>query len=390
MTFDLANTKALVVENQNEVRNMREILNEIGFGGISDITSGLKALTEIKKILPDIILVNFYLPQYSGMQLFKSLKDDKTLSTIKFIMITPKMKSQELDEIKKQGVKNIICRPFEISELRQMILDVFDVDPEEMKSLADVAEKNGMDLFEKGDYKGALVAFRKAREANPNASNAKCFVMAGKCYMELEEFGQAAASFKNAHGIDAHYPKINHLLGMAHQKRENFLASVKSLEEAVDDKDASAETHVDLGKSYLGANMDQQAEKAFDKAITMDPKNMENRTDIGNAYLDKGMYVKAETTFGAALDINPSNIPLYNRMAIALRKQGKYQEAINIYSKAIKVAPKDEGLYYNLARALCESGEKKKALKALDIAISIDPEFEEAISMKNEYQNMEG
>lgn len=89
--------------------------------------------------------------------------------------------------------------------------------------------------------------------------------------------------------------------------------------------------------------------------------------------------------FGAAIDVNPDQINLYNRMAMALRKQAKYTEAINIYIKALKVAPDDEGLFYNLARALYESGQKDKAIKALDKAISLDPEFDEAITLKNEY-----
>ncbi|MBI4666886.1 MAG: tetratricopeptide repeat protein [Nitrospinae bacterium] len=385
MAGEITSIKILLVDNPTEIRNMREALREAGFGNVSEMTTGLQVLTEIKKNPPELVIVSFILPQYSGMQVFKSMRADKALSQIKFIMVTPKVNRRELDEIKTQGVEHILSRPFESVQLRDMIYTAFGMEAADVKAEGAKAHGEGLSLFASGSFEEALKMFRAASDAYPDAEH---FFMQGRCYLEMNMYDLAIAAFQNVIERDRHHRDVDHMLGVALQKKKDYNASIQALERAARKESAKAQTHLELGKSYLGADMVEKADTSFATAVTMEPQNVEHRTEIGNAYLDKGLYEKAESAFGAALAINPENIPLYNRMAIALRKQGKFMEAINIYVKALNVAPDDEGLYYNLARALFESGQKDKAIKALDKALALDGEFKEAKQLREEYSKL--
>lgn len=382
MANELAETRILIVDNPTEVRNIREQLREAGFNNLSDMTSGLQVLTEIKKSPPGLIIVNFILPQYSGLQVFKSMRADKALAPIKFIMVVPKLNKREMEDLKNQGVEHILARPFDTGQLREMIYDAFGVKAGDIKEAAGKLHAEGLEFFKQKNWEPAL---KKFREASDVYADPEYFYMQGRVYIELEMYDQAVAGFQNALDKGARHVEVDHWMGVALQRKKEYTASIQALERAARKQNVKADTHVELGKSYLGADMVDKAGEAFNTAIKLEPNNVGNRTDIGNAYLEKDLYGLAEQVFGEAIEVNPDQIHLYNRMAIALRKQSKYTEAINIYIKALKVAPNDEGLFYNLARALFESGQKDKAVKALDKAISIDPEFAEAIALKSEY-----
>jgi tetratricopeptide (TPR) repeat protein len=382
MANELGETSVLVVDNPSEVRNVREMLRELNFNNISDMTSGLQVLKEIKKNPPGLVLVNFILPQYSGLQVFKSMKADTALTVIKFILVVPKLNRLEMEDLKKQGVEHILVRPFDSGQLRERIYAAFGMKADNMKETAMALHSEGLELFNQKKWEDALKKFREASDVYHDPEH---YYMQGRCYLEMGMNDQAVAALQNALDKGARHSKVDHFMGVALQRKKDYTASVQALERAAHKQDAKADTHVELGKSYLGADMVGKAGEAFDAAVKMEPGNVAHRTEIGNAYLEKGLYSHAEQVFGAAIDVNPDQILLYNRMAMALRKQAKFAEAINIYIKAIKVAPNDEGLFYNLARALYESGQKDKAVKALDKAISLDPEFAEAIALKVEY-----
>ncbi|MBF0292361.1 MAG: tetratricopeptide repeat protein [Nitrospinae bacterium] len=382
MVNELAETRVLVVDNPSEVRNTREMLRQLNFNNISEMTSGLQVLTEIKKNPPGLVIVNFILPQYSGLQVFKSMRSDKSLAVIKFIMVVPKLNRREMEDLKNQGVEHILVRPFDSEKLRDTIYDAFGIKVGDVKETAAALYKEGMESFNHKKWEDAL---KKFRQANDSFQAPAHFFMQGRAYLEMAMNDHALAAFQNALAKGAPRAEVEHWMAIANQKKKDYETSVKALEQAAFKADAGASAHLELGKGYLNVDMVEKAGEAFANAVKMEPGNIAQRTEIGNAYLDKGLYSHAEQVFGEAIDISPDQINLYNRMAMALRKQAKYAEAINIYIKALKVAPGDEGLFYNLARALFESGQKDRAVKALEKAISLDPEFTEAITLKNEY-----
>jgi len=79
--------------------------------------NGEEGLKEIKKIEPDLILLDWMLPDLSGIEICRSLKKDKKFKFIPVIMLTAK--GQEEDKVLglNTGADDYLVKPFSHSEL---------------------------------------------------------------------------------------------------------------------------------------------------------------------------------------------------------------------------------------------------------------------------------
>lgn len=229
MANELGETSVLVVDNPSEVRNTREMLRDLNFNNVSDMTSGLQVLTEIKKNPPGLVIVNFILPQYSGLQVFKSMRSDKALAVIKFILVVPKLNRREMEDLKNQGVEHILVRPFDSEQLREMIYDAFGLKAGDVKETAAALHSEGLELFNQKKWEEALKKFREASDAYPDPES---YYMQGRAYLEMGMNDQAIAALQNALDKGARHSKVDHLMGVILQKKKDYLASVQALERA--------------------------------------------------------------------------------------------------------------------------------------------------------------
>lgn len=73
--------------------------------------------TELKKRVPDLIILDLMLPKIDGMTILKSLKKEQGYSDIPVIILTAK--SLELDKVKglESGADDFITKPFGVLEL---------------------------------------------------------------------------------------------------------------------------------------------------------------------------------------------------------------------------------------------------------------------------------
>lgn len=73
--------------------------------------------SELKKRIPDLIILDLMLPKIDGMSILRSLKKEKGYSDIPVIILTAK--SLELDKVKglESGADDFITKPFGVLEL---------------------------------------------------------------------------------------------------------------------------------------------------------------------------------------------------------------------------------------------------------------------------------
>jgi len=107
----------LIIEDESGVRDMVTFtLKRQGFNVISaeDCQSALRTLGEI---LPDLILLDWMLPDISGVDLARQLKADERYEDIPIIMLTAR--GEEDDKIRglEAGADDYITKPFSPREL---------------------------------------------------------------------------------------------------------------------------------------------------------------------------------------------------------------------------------------------------------------------------------
>jgi DNA-binding response OmpR family regulator len=107
----------LIVDDEAEIREMiASYLKKEGFEvvGAKDVMEGKKAL---KQHEPDVILLDWNMPQGEGIDLVKDLRRDPAYNDRYIIMVTARSESEELLEGLDAGADDYITKPFQVSDL---------------------------------------------------------------------------------------------------------------------------------------------------------------------------------------------------------------------------------------------------------------------------------
>jgi DNA-binding response OmpR family regulator len=113
--------KILVVEDEKPISELIGFHLEQQNYQIKFSYDGESAIQEIEHWLPDLILLDWMLPNISGIEVLKRIKRKDNLKKIPIIMLTAK--GQEDDKIRgfELGVEDYVTKPFLPSEILAII-----------------------------------------------------------------------------------------------------------------------------------------------------------------------------------------------------------------------------------------------------------------------------
>ena len=91
-------------------------LEKEGFD-VATVSNGLHAVSEIEKLMPSVIILDWMLPEISGIEICKMVRSKADIKNIPIIMLTAK--GQEEDKIKglSAGADDYVTKPFSVPEL---------------------------------------------------------------------------------------------------------------------------------------------------------------------------------------------------------------------------------------------------------------------------------
>ena len=113
--------KIFIIEDETSIIQLvQHNLEKEGFV-VSSSTNGNDGLKELKKFQPNLLLLDWMLPDLSGIDVCKSLRRDKNFKNLPIIMLTAK--GEEEDKVKglESGVDDYITKPFGFNELMARI-----------------------------------------------------------------------------------------------------------------------------------------------------------------------------------------------------------------------------------------------------------------------------
>ena len=113
--------KIFIIEDETSIIQLvQHNLEKEGFV-VSSSTNGNDGLKELKKFEPNLLLLDWMLPDLSGIDVCKSLRRDKNFKNLPIIMFTAK--GEEEDKVKglESGVDDYITKPFGFNELMARI-----------------------------------------------------------------------------------------------------------------------------------------------------------------------------------------------------------------------------------------------------------------------------
>jgi len=109
--------KILLADDSVTAQNMgRKILADAGYEVIT-VNNGSAALKKIAELKPDLIVLDVYMPGYSGLEVCQRLKDVGETARIPVLLTVGKLEPFKTDEAKRVRADGYIVKPFEASEL---------------------------------------------------------------------------------------------------------------------------------------------------------------------------------------------------------------------------------------------------------------------------------
>jgi DNA-binding response OmpR family regulator len=120
--------KILIVDDEFHIRALlSETLEEVENIEIFTADNGKSGIDLINKINPDLVFLDVVLPEYSGYDILKYIREHNELNKIKVFLLTAK--GQEKDKRKgiEMGADCYVTKPFDPDFLLQKTCDILEI-----------------------------------------------------------------------------------------------------------------------------------------------------------------------------------------------------------------------------------------------------------------------
>ena len=116
----------LVVEDEEHIRTVIEYnLRRQGFD-VYTAADGLDGLDLVKRVWPDVVLLDWMMPEMDGLEVLAKLKRDPTTKDILVLMLTAKGMAADIQKALELGADDYITKPFDPASLGQTITKELD------------------------------------------------------------------------------------------------------------------------------------------------------------------------------------------------------------------------------------------------------------------------
>lgn len=113
----MANELILIVEdNEKNRRLLRKILQVSGYRVI-EVESGRDAVTAARESAPDLILMDYQLPDIDGIETFRQIRADPDTPRMPIIAVTASAMPEDQRRMREAGFDGFESKPINIKEL---------------------------------------------------------------------------------------------------------------------------------------------------------------------------------------------------------------------------------------------------------------------------------
>ena len=116
----MAKRVLIVEDNELNMKLFNDLLEANGYGTIQT-RSGVEAVELTRIHRPDLILMDIQLPEVSGLEVIRWIKDDETLRHIPVIAITAFAMKGDEEKIRQGGCEAYLSKPISVVKFLETV-----------------------------------------------------------------------------------------------------------------------------------------------------------------------------------------------------------------------------------------------------------------------------
>ncbi len=120
--------RVLVVDDDaNIVDLLTEVLSRAGQYEVRSASTGYEAGMLTEQFKPDLVLLDYMLPDLNGSVVCKAIRQNPLLTGTKVVIVSGVVKPADVDELMRAGADDFVKKPFNIEALMARIGDLLGV-----------------------------------------------------------------------------------------------------------------------------------------------------------------------------------------------------------------------------------------------------------------------
>lgn len=120
--------KVLIVDDDVEIIELIvDVLNRDGRFETKTASSGYEAGMATQRFRPDLILLDYMLPDVNGNVVCQTIRKNPEFENIRIIIVSGVVKQEEIAQLLKSGAQDFIRKPFDVDELTGKITSVLQM-----------------------------------------------------------------------------------------------------------------------------------------------------------------------------------------------------------------------------------------------------------------------
>jgi two-component system cell cycle response regulator DivK len=116
----MGKTVLIVEDNELNMKLFRDLLEAHGYQ-TSGTSNGFEALNLVRKMRPDLILMDIQLPQVSGLEVTRWIKDDPELRGIPVVAVTAFAMKGDEERIREGGCEAYLSKPISVGKFIETV-----------------------------------------------------------------------------------------------------------------------------------------------------------------------------------------------------------------------------------------------------------------------------
>jgi two-component system, cell cycle response regulator DivK len=116
----MAKTVLIVEDNELNMKLFHDLLEAHGYDTLQTRT-GIEALQLARENRPDLILMDIQLPEVSGLEVTKWIKEDESIAAIPVIAVTAFAMKGDEERIRQGGCEAYISKPISVAKFLETV-----------------------------------------------------------------------------------------------------------------------------------------------------------------------------------------------------------------------------------------------------------------------------